>query len=417
MFNNEIMNKKPNLLVLGASGGVANAFLHHLSDYRNFFGKLVLLDKNNKILKDKYIDHKLLDYTFMHKKIKIPEKEKEYHDILRKHKIDIVLDITDMESIGILESTNKIKGVSYVNTAMNNDNKYTDELIYDIYPRKERVNNAVHILCTGMNPGAVNMWVRHGIEKFGAPKEIVHFEYDTSKVAKKWHPMMTWSVHEFLVEAVEDPGGAVLGREKVKRLYPNALERRKNMKNILGPIMKLDYYPEGFSVLHEENLTLGYKYNIPSKFIYAIHPKTMKDLIEIYESKGDVERKELERCDNTREILDGADNIGVYLEYSDKRVYYFNTIPNVAMIGTSATYTQVIIGIFSALFTLMFDKVKNGTYFVEDLYRTYYKSFLFDNMRVQEFVFRKTKNRLKLIKYNPMVKIKRMKHFEHLYIV
>ncbi|MBU0536551.1 MAG: saccharopine dehydrogenase NADP-binding domain-containing protein [Nanoarchaeota archaeon] len=407
---------KTNLLILGASGGVANAFLHHLSDYRNLFGKLILLDKNDRVLKDQFIDHKILDYRFIHKKIEIPAKEHEYIDILKKNRIDIVLDITDMNSLEIIEATDKA-GVSYINTAMNDEHKTVSELVYDVYPRKEKLNNAVHILCAGMNPGAVNMWAETGIKKFGKPREIIHFEYDTSRIIKKWHSMITWCVHEFLVESVRDPSGIALGRKKVKKIFPNALETRVNMRSILSPIMKLDEYPSGMTVLHEENLTLSYKYDIPSKFIYAINPRTMNELIKIYEKKGNVLRSDLLRCENTANILEGADNIGVILDYPDKRVYYFNTIPNVAVIGTNATYTQVVIGIFAAVFTLMFDSIRPGAYFVEDLDHTYYRSFLFDNMRVQEFVFRKKGSKLDLIKYNPMIKIKRNRDFDHLYII
>jgi len=267
-----------------------------------------------------------------------------------------------------------------------------------------------------MNPGNVNMWVRYGIEKFGVPKQLIHFEYDTSKVAKKWHPMMTWSVHEFFVEIVRDPSGISLGRGKVKKLFPNALENRENMKYILKPIMPLKDYPEGFTVLHEENLTISYKYDVPSKFIYAINPQTMRNLINLYEKTKAISKSSLEMCDNRNELLDGADNIGVILEYPDKRVYFFNTIPNIATIGTSGTYTQVAIGVFAALFTLMFDKIKPGVYFTEDLYGTYFYSFLFDNMRIQEFIFKKKHKKLSLMHYDPMVKIKRNKHFNHLYI-
>ena len=410
------MIKNPNLLIIGASGGVANALLHHLVNYRNLFGKLVLLDRNKKILDDIYIDHKLLNYSFIHKEIKLPEKEKEYLKILKDHKIDIVLDITDMNSLEIIDATNKAR-ISYVNTAMNDEKKTVVDLLFDIYPRKEKVNNAPHILCTGMNPGNVNMWVRYGIEKFGVPKNIIHFEYDTSRFAKKWQPMMTWSIHEFLVEMVRDPSGIALGAGKVKKLLPNALENHKNLKKILEPIMKLDNYPEGLTVLHEENLSVSFKYNIPCKFYYAINQQTMKDLVKIYENKGDVFRKDLKLGNNTNGVLDGSDNIGVKMEYADKVVYYFNSVSNHDMIGTNATYTQVIVGILSALFTLMFDKLKPATYFVEDLYDTHFKHFMFDNMRVEEFVFKKTEDHLKLLNYNPMIKLKRDKKFKHLYII
>ncbi len=401
-------------MVIGASGGVANAFLHHLSNYRGLFRKVILVDKNDKVLRDTYLNHTLLDYTFVKKKIELPPKEHEYLALLKKYNIDIVLDITDMNSIEILEATNKA-GVSYINTAMNDEKKTVTELILDVLPRKDKINKAAHILCTGMNPGVVNMWVRYGIEKFGVPKQVIHFEYDTSKIAKKWHPMMTWSIHEFLVESVRDPSGVSLGRGKIKKLLPNALENRESMNTILSPIMKLDKYPLGLTVLHEENISISQKYDIPSKFIYAVNPKTMQNLIDIYEKKKNVTKGDLELGDNTTEILDGADSIGVILDYKDKLVYYFNTYPNVAVIGTNATYTQVIIGIFSALFTLLIDNLPRGVYFVEDLYHTHFKYFMFDNMRVQEYVFNKKPKAL--VHYNPMVKLKRMDRFEHLYII
>jgi len=411
----EKMLDKPNLLVLGASGGVANAFLHHLPSERNHFNKVILLDKNKKLLKDPYIDHELLNYKFIHKEIVLPEKEREYIKLLKDNKIDIVLDITDMNSIEALEATDKAK-ISYINTAMNDDNKMVSELVYNVYPRKDSLNNAPHILCTGMNPGNVNMWVRYGIEKFGIPKEIIHFEYDTSIDARKWRPMMTWSLHEFLVESVRDPSGFAVGKNKIKKLLPNALENRRSMKKILSPIWKMGQYPEGMTVLHEENLSVSSKYDIPSKFIYGINQQTLKYLVKIYEDKKNITKKDLRIGDNACEILDGADSIGVILDYPDKKVYYFNSVPNLATIGTNATYTQVIVGIFASIFSLMFSDIKPGANFVEDLWDSYFRYFMFDNMRVQEYVFKK-QNSLKLAKYNPDVKLKRNKEFHHLYII
>ena len=126
----------------------------------------------------------------------------------------------------------------------------------------------------------------------------------------------------------------------------------------------------------------------------------------------------LELGNNTSEILDGADNIGVFLEYPDKRVYYFNTIPSVAIIGTNATFTQVVVGVFSALNVLIADELKPGAYFPEDLFDTCYRHFMFDNMRVQEFVFKRGENgHLKLTSFNPMLKSRRTDHYRHLYII
>ncbi|MFA4946468.1 MAG: saccharopine dehydrogenase NADP-binding domain-containing protein [Candidatus Micrarchaeia archaeon] len=403
-------------MVLGASGGVANAFLHHMSLYRKLFHRFVLVDKNDKVLRDRYIDHAAIDYVFVHKHIKIPEKEHEYLALLKKYKITLVLDLTDMNSMEILEATDKA-GVSYVNTAMNDDTKTVKELIFEIYPRKKEFNRAPHILCTGMNPGVVNMWVRYGIERFGVPKSIVHFEYDTSTPSRVWRSMMTWSIHEFLVESVRDPSGVALGRRAVKTLYPNALENREDMTSILGPVMKLDKYPQGLTVLHEENLSISYKYDIPSKFIYAVNPRTMEHLLRIYTKKKNVLRRDLEMGDNTQTVLDGSDTIGVLLEYPDKKVYYLNSIPNGAIIGTNATYTQVAIGVFAAVFTLLYDDLPPGAHFVEDLFDYHFKFFMFDNMRVQEFVFRKGISGWRMAKYAPMVSLNRRDRFEHWYIV
>ena len=410
------MKNKPNLLVVGASGGVANAFLHYLSDYRSLFNQVILLDKNKRILTDRFIENRALDYVFVHEKINLPKSEKQYVNILKKYNINIVLDITDMPSIAVIEATN-LAGISYVNTGLNDDKKTAPELFTEIISKKSSLKAAPHILSTGMNPGVVNMWVRYAIEKFGFPKEIINFEYDTSRPLGKWHPMITWSIHEFLLESVKDSTGVVLGKNRVKKLLPNALQHRINMKNILQPILKLNKYPEGLTVIHDENLSISAKYNIPSKFIYAIDQQTLQTLVKIYKNKGTVTKKDLKLADNTNKILDGADNIGVILDYPDKKIYYLNSVPNIAVIGTNATYLQVAIGIFAALFTLLHDDLKPGIYFVEDLYDTYYKYVMFDNIRIQEFVFKKEKKKLTLTRYNPMLRMRRNNKFEHLYIV
>ena len=400
---------KPNLLILGASGGLANAVLHSLVHHRNLFNKLVLLDKNKKIIKNPYLDHKSLSYTFIHKELR-PEQQQPYLSLLKKYKIGIVLDLTDAASIPLIEATNQA-GVDYVNTSINDEIKTDSELMQEIFSKRKKWNKGRHILCSGMNPGNVNMWVRHGVEKFGVPEEVIHFEYDTS-MSRKGRALVTWSVHEFLVEEVRDPGGIALGRNKVKLLYPNALAHQVDMKPILKPILKLEKYPQGCLVLHEENLSISRKYDLPSKFIYALHPQTMETLAKIYKKEKNVHTKDLQKGDNLTTILDGSDNIGALLRYKDKKVYYFNSIANTSVIGTNATYTQVTVGVFAALFVLLFDNLKKGTYFVEDLYDTHYKYFMFDNLRVQEFVF----NGGKLKKYTPEIKLKRKNHFEHMYI-
>jgi len=264
------------------------------------------------------------------------------------------------------------------------------------------------------------MWVRYGVEKHGVPQELVHFEYDTSRISEGWRPMMTWSIHEFLVECVRDTTGIMLGRgrEKIKVLTPNAIEHRKNMRGILSPILKIDDYPDGMITMHEECVSISQKYDIPSQFIYAVNMKTMDTLLKIYNEKGNVTKDELVLGDNTNQLLEGADNIGVYLEYDNKRVYYFNTIPSVAVIGTNATFTQVVVGVLSALFVLVFDSLDPKAYFPEDLYDTFYRHFLFDNMRVQEFEFHKDyEGHLTLMKFDPMIKVHNKKGYQHMYVI
>jgi len=395
--------KKPNLLVMGASGGVANAFLQKLLYHRKLFNSLILLDRRKNFLDNKYIDHKKLDYVFIHKKIILPKEEKSYIKLLKKHKIDIVLDLTDMDSVPVIEATNKAK-ISYVNTAMNDEKRDVYDVVSEILSKKDKLSGAPHILCTGMNPGVVNIWVKHGIEKFAVPNEIIHFEYDSSKVAEKWEAAVTWCLNEFLMETVVDPTGIMLGRDKLRVLQPNALENKRPMRSILAPIMKLNKYPSGFTVLHEENITLSKRYDVPSKFIYAVNIKTMEKMMRIYREKKKITEEDISHGDNSEKILSGSDNIGVLLDYKDKKVYYFNTMPNEAVMGTNATYTQVIVGVLSAIFTLLFDKVERGINFPEDLYDTYYRNYILDNLRTQEFVFRKKKGKLVLKSYNPQIR-------------
>ncbi len=400
---------KPNLMILGASGGLANAVLHSLVHHRNLFNRLILVDKNKKLITNSYLDHQNLKYSFIHKELKSGRMD-EYHKLLKKHKIDLVIDVTDALTIPIIETTNNA-GIDYINTSINDDNKTSPELISEIFSKRDSWKEARSILCSGMNPGNVNMWIRYGIEKFGLPQEIVHFEYDTS-MSRKEKAMITWSVHEFLVEDIRDPGGVVLGKDKVKLLFPNALAHQVDMKPILSPILRLEKYPKGCPVVHEENLTIGFKYNVPSKFIYAVHPKTMEALIKIYKKKKNIYLTDLQKGDNTTTILDGSDNIGVLLKYKNKKVYYLNSIANTSVVGTNATYTQVVVGVFAALFVLLFDQLPKGTYFVEDLYETHYKNYMFDNMHVQEFVF----NSDKLKKYTPSIKLPHKNGLGHLYV-
>ena len=57
------------------------------------------------------------------------------------------------------------------------------------------------------------------------------------------------------------------------------------MESFLKPFLELEKYPEGFTVLHEENVSIAQKYNIPSQFIYAINIKTWITLSSYMKAK------------------------------------------------------------------------------------------------------------------------------------
>src|SRR5262249_17967152 len=144
----------------GASGSIFNAVLLYFTHYRELFSTVVLLDKSDKVLTNPRLDHKKLNYIFIQKELTFPADYSDYVSLLKKYRIDIVLDLTDADSIPLLEATNKAN-VSYINTCMNNDQKNYAELVCNVYARKDVFTGAPHILCSGMNPGVVNMWVQY----------------------------------------------------------------------------------------------------------------------------------------------------------------------------------------------------------------------------------------------------------------
>ncbi|MBI2024629.1 MAG: hypothetical protein HYT03_00870 [Candidatus Harrisonbacteria bacterium] len=388
--------RKKNILILGAAGGVANAFLRLLLKRRGLIGKLVLLDRSARLPENPA-------YTLIHQEIKLPGQEKRYCDILKRYKIDLAIDLTDLDSLPLLKLTDQC-GVSYFNTAMNGIGITTDELLDYVFKNREKINRGSHILCAGMNPGNVNLWVEHGVAQFGIPERIIHFEFDDSMTPNAWRPLVTWSRAKFLDEAVYEPGGKVLGRDKVEFIKPNALKNMVDMRSLLSPVINLEKYPSGFPILHEENITVGHRLDIPSEFIYAIHPQTIAFMKEKYDEQGTIKVEDLIAGDNVKVPLEGKDFIGVLLRYPDKNVYYHNAIANRDISGTNATYQQVAIGVLVGLLAWL-DGLKRGVYFTGDLYKSSAPKYLFDNMVVEEKVFAKNSGVLKLLSHNPRIKL------------
>ncbi|HLG43269.1 MAG TPA: saccharopine dehydrogenase NADP-binding domain-containing protein [Planctomycetota bacterium] len=394
----------PGLLVLGASGNVARAVLRRLPAHRGRFRRIVLLDKNDHVRRDPYVDHEGMHAEFIHDALELPEGEAAYRRLLRNRAIDIVLDLTDADTLPILAATDAA-GVSYLNTSLCDRERTVEPLVDELLPRRRRTWRAPHLVCAGMNPGAVNMWVQHGVERFGVPREFIHFEYDSSEPIRGWRPLVTWSKKEFLAESVWNPSGIVQAG-RVNPLHPNALAHPEDLGPLLRPIVKLDPYPRGFTVLHEENIMLGRQFGNSSRFIYALHPRTMEYLVRTFRTRGVIRPRDLELGDNTSIPLTGFDLIGVCLDYPRRRVYYFHSLANSAVVGTNATCAQVAIGVLCGLFTLLVDRLPRRIHSVGDLRGTTYRKLLFDNLRVDEAVFDRTPHGLKPVRREPSVRLR-----------
>lgn len=397
-------NKK-NLLILGASGAVAHTVLTYLKNHRHLFNKLVLVDKRN-FQDDVFRTLEELDAKFVKLNV-IPKHAKEFTRLLRNHKIDIALDLSDAGTQFTSELIFEYGKTSYICCGFSTPsfaplgealNEWIDEQNKKSKPRLP------HIFFTGMNPGAVNVWAAIGIEKFGVPNEIIEFEYDTSAFLRAHkEKMVTWCIQEFIVEVVTDPAEVILGDHKIKSFFPNGLYHTEELEPLFSPILKLPKYPRGAITTHEECVTLGNKFNIPAKFLYTVDPTTMAYVKKLYDAKGCVEEEDLVLGNNVDEPLIGADNIALRLDYDDKAVYYFNSAANNDHKECSGTDFQVAIGVYAALFTMLFSDLKPGIHYPEDLLGTLFPKFLTDNMMIQEFVFEKHGDHLTQVAHDPRI--------------
>ena len=339
---------------------------------RDDIGRLLLVDRDDQLLHESRLPQHRLKAEFIKSFIDVKDRSGDYLEILRSHDIHIVIDLSISETLPILEATDALE-ISYINTGIvNKKGESFSAVVLEIIRRKRHQWRAPHILCSGMNPGIVNMWVRKGIEKYGLPTGIVHFEYDTGQPRRGWLPVITWSVDTFIDEIINDPAGYMEGAEKVKFLFPNPLKNRVKMDGILGPIMHLTRYPRGFLLLHEENITLSHKYDRPSRFLFAIDPATMDYLEAIYDREGIIPAGTMHLGDNRHIPLRGSVTVGVRLEYPDRQLYIFNETSHGETAVSSGSCWQVAAGLYAALFSMLKGPLPNGVYFVEDLSFTDY---------------------------------------------
>jgi saccharopine dehydrogenase-like NADP-dependent oxidoreductase len=380
------MEFRPNILVIGASGGVAGAFLRKVVSHRNELNRLVLVDKTDHLLANRFIPHRALEYEFVNTTVDMEKEGHAYLDLLDTSDAQVVIDLSVNESRRMLDVTDRA-GVSYINTGIMNgrDEKFLD-VVLDLCGRKESGWHAPHILCAGMNPGIVNLWVRQEVERSGVPRRVVHFEYDTGQPVHGWMPINTWSLETLLDEIVNDPAGYMEGKDKPVLLYPNPIKNRVDMKDVLNPIMELDEYPRGFLLLHEENITVAQRYDVPSQFKFAIHMKTMDYLEQLFDREGAIPMDSMKLGDNRTIPLEGSVTVGVSLEYDDHRKYVFNMTSHDEFSGSSGSCWQVAAGLHAALFTLLRDHLDRRIYFPEDLLGTSFDELAERNLSVQRVV-------------------------------
>ncbi|MBU2499309.1 MAG: saccharopine dehydrogenase NADP-binding domain-containing protein [Proteobacteria bacterium] len=383
------MSNHRNLLIIGASGGVAGAFLQKIAEQRNQWDRLVLVDQDDGLLRNPFIPHGRLSYEFIKATVDVIGDRASYLHLLKTSGAGVVIDLSINETRPMIEATDKA-GVSYVNTGiMNRRGEHFVDVVLDIFRRKALSCAAPHILCAGMNPGVVNIWVREGIERFGIPRAISHFEYGTGQPIHGWIPINTWSRETLLDEIINDPAGYMEGMGRSKELYPNPLKNRVLMKEVLSPVMDLEEYPHGFLLLHEENITIAQRYNVPSRFLFALHPRTMDHLEALYDKEKAVPTETLTLGDNKETPLTGSVTVGVRLEYDERMHYIFNRTPHGHLRGSSGSCWQVAGGLHAAILTLMKNDLGKGIHFMEDLYGTSCERLVRENLPVEEVVIDK----------------------------
>lgn len=138
---------------------------------------------------------------------------------------------------------------------------------------------------------------------------------------------------------------------------------------------------------HEEVMSIGYRRGIPAAYIYAVNQETLAFLRQRYRQINTVLEDELTLADNVAVPLDGTDLIGVWLEYDDKRVCYFNDYPNRGLVGTSATYMQVAVGVLAGLRAALHQQIPSGVNYPEDLASPVFAETMHTLMRVGRRVF------------------------------
>ena len=95
------------------------------------------LDKSDRVLEDRYLEHQRLNYEFVRRRLRLPKPQSYYRRLLARLDIDIVLDVTDMDTMPVLAATD-LAGVSYVGTSLNANKREALALVDALHPTRAK---------------------------------------------------------------------------------------------------------------------------------------------------------------------------------------------------------------------------------------------------------------------------------------
>jgi homospermidine synthase len=378
--------EKEDILILGASGGVGRAVLRMFADYRSLFSSVVLLDRDSKVLHDSHLNHKAIDYTFLHVEFNKTNVSDIIKKIVSEHKISIVLDLTDYDTLPILAAADSL-GLKYMNCSLNSEGGSMLNFVDDMKSFSDRFKNNSHVLSLGMNPGIANHLIIKGVLEHGAPLEIVEIEYDSGMpTVDSGKPFITWSKKQFLNEAVWGNAGYCGTNGVYKELDKKAIETLVDTREYLEPIKKLTSYPMGMIVSHDEVIAMSRLLEVPGKFVYAIHPTSLNRLMKLMKMGEEIGEDDLVFEDNTIVALDGSDCVGVWLKYQDKDICYAIDIKHSDIRGTNATLFMVAVGVIAGLVDFIENPLKDhGVYSVLDLNNENFLRVVSKHLKIEKY--------------------------------
>ena len=377
---------RPTLVILGASGGVARAFLQLLPSSRQAIAELVLIDKNDAVTRSAYLSHSNLAYTFIQADVNI-SLSAILMEVRSKSNFVIVLDLTDQTTHPILHAVD-FHGINYINCSLNAEVTTMVDYLPTIKEFEQKYQNGSHVLGVGMNPGIVNHMILGAIERYGVPKSFVEIEYDSAfPKIDPGTPFITWSKRQFLGESVIDNSGYCGEGGKYIELEKPPISNPIPTQNHLSSLAVLDEYPLGMIVSHDEIIALSQHFGIPGQFIYAIHPLSLRRLQTIYFERGTVDECDISEIDNTTTHISGSDRIGAWLNYEDRRVCWWCEVLHKNASGTNATLFMVAVGVLAHLLDyIQAHPGKPGVTGVHDLNTTRLLCIVNQYMNINEIV-------------------------------